>query len=111
MRPTTHPNQPTLFHSDAPATRGAAPGPAQHGSDQPGNSSGTPGSLRRDQIFDRLLTLRPGMSLEFLEGFSNEALGEYLDRLESFASRKGRDARWIRTGRTPAVVTRPAASD
>ena len=115
MRTTSPSHEPTLFQT-ASSSGHASDRQGSHGASSGGSfgSSATPqrvGGLRRDQILDRLLSLRPGMSLGVLEGFSDEALREYLDRVESFASRKGRDARWVRPDRAPAIVTRPAASD
>jgi len=116
MRTTSPLHEPTLFH-DAPSNGQPAGGRGPAGKGPAGGSFGSSAGprggcgLRRDQVLDRLLALRPGMSLGFLEGFSDGALREYLDRVESFASRKGRDARWVRPDRAPAIVTRPAASD
>lgn len=101
--------EPSLFQSSASPRQPLAHGPSLGGPEEASASAAR--GLRRDQILSRLLTLRPGLSLEFLEGFSEHALREYLDRIESFAARKGRDARWTRSTRTPAIVTRPAASD
>lgn len=60
--------------------------------------------LTRSQVIERLLTLNPTASVEFLEGFSERALRTYLDHLAAAQVPRGRMARWVRPGDTPAIV-------
>ncbi len=80
----------TLFDSD---THDASESPA-------------PGRLSRDQVIDHILTINPSAGRDFLEQFGRRRLDGYLDRLVAAGSPRGRDARWIRDGDTPAIQGR-----
>ncbi|MCL4743106.1 MAG: hypothetical protein KJZ54_12990 [Phycisphaerales bacterium] len=66
-------------------------------------------SLTREQLMLRILDLTGGRSRDFLEGFTDERLADYLERLLSSREPRGPGARWVRRGETPAIVGREAA--
>ncbi|MEM0984478.1 MAG: hypothetical protein AAGI17_11080 [Planctomycetota bacterium] len=69
-----------------------------------------PQNLRRDQVLERIVSLRPGINLDFLTAFTDESLALYLTRLENLGRPRGREARWTRPADAPAILTRPASS-
>lgn len=60
--------------------------------------------LTREQVVDRIITLNPSASPEFLDRFPEPALDEYLRRLDSAQEPRGRRATWVRRGSSPAIV-------
>jgi len=59
--------------------------------------------LSREQLMDRIAELNPSASPEFLARFGLESLGNYFDHLISAQEPRGRMARWVRRGETPAI--------
>ena len=65
---------------------------------------------RKPQLIDGILRINPTTNQEWLERFEAPALSRYLDHLQHALEPRGRESYWLRTGETPAVVTRrPAA--
>lgn len=81
-----------------PAARGPgeAPGPTE-----PGDSAS---GLTTAQLIDRIVTLNPSATSEFLSQFSARSLGRYLAHLTAAQEPRGREARWTRPGDSPAIV-------
>ena len=52
--------------------------------------------LSRAQIVDRILTINPSATTDFLDQFDVQALSAYLDHLAASLAPRGRSARWIR---------------
>lgn len=65
-------------------------------------------SVGREQLMARILEETGGRSRDFLEGFTNERLSDYLERLLASREPRGPGARWVRRGETPAIVGREA---
>jgi hypothetical protein len=64
----------------------------------------TSAGLTRSQVIERIMAMNATASVEFLDGFSERALQTYLDHLASAQVPRGRTARWVRPGDTPAIV-------
>ncbi|MCE7970786.1 MAG: hypothetical protein DYG93_03845 [Leptolyngbya sp. PLA2] len=64
------------------------------------------GGLSREQLMSRILELTGGRSRDFLEGFTDERLADYLERLLASREPRGPGARWVRRGETPAIMAR-----
>jgi hypothetical protein len=64
--------------------------------------------LTREQVVDRIVNLNPTASTDFLSRFGEGPLSEYLARLDRAKGPRGREARWVRTGSSPAIVVRVA---
>lgn len=60
-------------------------------------------SLSREQLIDRIQTLNPTASAEYLARFSEADLDLYLDHLSAAFEPRGRLARWLRRGETRAI--------
>jgi len=60
--------------------------------------------LTREQVVDRIISINPTASVEFLGRFQDGALGHYLDHLIATSAPRGRHARWLRHAETPAIV-------
>lgn len=60
--------------------------------------------LSRSQLIERIITHNPTASIQFLDGFTQAALRNYLDHLLSAQTPRGRLARWVRPGDTPGIV-------
>jgi len=60
----------------------------------------------REQLVEAIRQENRSASLEFLLGFDDRALKTYLDRLQLIHGHRGRTSVWVRTGETPAIVTR-----
>ncbi len=58
----------------------------------------------RAQAVQRILRRNPGVDPAFLDRFSVDQLDHYAQHLECLETPRGRDARWTRTTRTPAVT-------
>ena len=52
--------------------------------------------LTRSQIVDRILTMNPSATSDFLDRFDTPSLGAYLDHLTAASQPRGRLARWVR---------------
>lgn len=68
----------------------------------------TPGRpLSAPQMIERIISLNPSATSEFLEAFRPTHLSDYLDHLVATREPRGRSsARWVRRGDTPGIVTR-----
>jgi hypothetical protein len=60
-------------------------------------------SLSREQLIDRIQTLNPTASAEYLARFTEGDLNLYLDHLSAAFEPRGRLARWRRRGETRAI--------
>lgn len=56
-----------------------------------------------EQLIERIQTMNPTATPEYLGGFDREALISYLAHLSYSLEPRGRSARWVRTGDTPAI--------
>ncbi len=75
---------------------------------QPLHDVGGSSSLNREQLMARILEVTGGRSRDFLEGFTDARLSDYLERLLASREPRGPEARWVRRGETPAIVGREA---
>lgn len=82
-----------------PASSGLVqtPGPDERGDSASG--------LTTAQLIDRIVTLNPSATSEFLSQFSARSLGRYLAHLTAAQEPRGREARWTRPGDSPAIVS------
>jgi hypothetical protein len=62
--------------------------------------------LTREQVVDRIISINPTATVEFLNSFKDPALGHYLDHLVATSAPRGRHARWLRHHETPAILSR-----
>jgi hypothetical protein len=62
--------------------------------------------LTREQVVDRIITINPTATTSFLERFNDRSLGMYLDHLVAASRPRGRGARWLRPGDSPAILAR-----
>jgi hypothetical protein len=62
--------------------------------------------LTREQVVDRIITINPTATTTFLSKFSEASLGRYLDHLVAASGPRGRHARWMRPGDSPAIMAR-----
>jgi hypothetical protein len=60
--------------------------------------------LSAAQLIDRIVTLNPTASSEFLAQFSPKSLGRYLAHLTAAQEPRGPASRWTRPGDSPAIV-------
>lgn len=88
---TAHPDTATSLFESADGVQGDG-------------SVATSSLLSRSQLIERIITHNPTASVEFLEGFSQTRLRNYLDHLISAQIPRGRMARWVRPGDTPGIV-------
>ncbi len=58
----------------------------------------------RGRVIDAILAHNHTATSDWLDGFNDAALAEYLRRLESAARPRGRQAVWRRTGDRPAMI-------
>lgn len=65
--------------------------------------------LTREQALDRIVTLNPTASPEFLGAFGRENLVMYLSRLLAAQRPRGREAVWVRPCGPSAIVSRTPA--
>lgn len=65
-------------------------------------------SLDVPQLVDRIIQINPTAGGSHLSGFGRAELSEYLARLVAAQAPRGRDARWIRRGDSPAASVRRA---
>ena len=83
-----------------------------HTTGAPGRTTGSPESespssrLTREQVVDRIISINPTATVEFLSRFDEPALGHYLDHLVATSTPRGRHARWERHHETPAILGR-----
>lgn len=69
--------------------------------------AGAPGApMSRAQVVERIITINPTASVEFLARFADRELKGYLDHLNAVQEPRGRSsARWVRPADSPAIVT------
>ncbi len=60
-------------------------------------------ALSREQLIDRIQSLNPTASADYLAKFAEEDLSLYLDHLTALCEPRGRMARWLRRGETSAI--------
>ena len=60
--------------------------------------------LTREQVVDRILSMNTTARTDFLGSFSDAALRDYLDHLQSATIPRGPHARWVRRNGTRAVA-------
>lgn len=60
-------------------------------------------TLSRAQLIDRIQSLNPTASADYLAGFEERDLSLYLDHLAASCEPRGRMARWLRRGETRAI--------
>ncbi len=77
-------------------------------SEQPECSSSVSSRLTREQVVDRIVSMNPSATPDFLADFEDTALSRYQDRLTAARSPRARTERWIRAGDTPAIMSRRA---
>lgn len=77
-------------------------------SEPPERSSQHSSRLTREQLVDRIMTLNPTATPEFLARFEHESLDEYLRRLATAKGPRGRDSGWVRPPGASAVTSRAA---
>lgn len=70
-------------------------------SEQPECRSRPQPRLTREQVVDRIITINPTATADFLNRFQDQSLELYLERLSS-SMRRG--ASWVRRGETPAIT-------
>lgn len=63
-------------------------------------------NMSKQQMIDAIRQHNRSAEAEFLIEFNEVALKNYLERLTTIHGRRGRASVWVRTGETPAVVTR-----
>ncbi len=76
-------------------------------SEQPESSSSS-SRLTREQVVDRIITINPTATAQFLARFRDESLEKYLDHLVVASGPRGRHSRWERPGDSPAIFGREA---
>lgn len=64
------------------------------------------GRLSRGQVLTRILEIMPSASLDYLNRFSDRALREYLDHVDTATDPKRRHVGWQRRTHAPAVAMR-----
>ncbi len=69
------------------------------------NSTG----LTREQVVDRIITINPTATKDFLDTFNASHLGGYLDHLVAAQRPRGPDSRWSRPNDSPAIMVRVSA--
>jgi len=70
------------------------------------SSSNPTSRLTREQVVDRIITINPTATTSFLSKFNEDSLGRYLDHLVATSGPRGRNARWLRPGDSPAILVR-----
>jgi hypothetical protein len=71
-------------------------------------SESSPIRLTREQMVARIMELNTTASADFLDGFSEGALRDYLEHLRSAQVPRGPGARWTRPAGEPGIVSRSA---
>ena len=84
----------------APAAASAAPATIAPAEPPPARR------MTRERLIERIIEMNPTVNKDFLAAFDRDALHRYLERLVALAEPRGRMARWIRTGETPAILGR-----
>lgn len=66
-------------------------------------SSSSSARLTREQVVDRIITINPTATAEFLASFNEDSLTKYLDHLVTASGPRGGHSRWLRPGDSPAI--------
>lgn len=66
-------------------------------------------SLSHGQLVERILSLNPSATADFLDGFRDSHLQSYLEHLQAAQRPRGREAVWVRPGESPAIMMAEAA--
>ncbi|MDX2114947.1 MAG: hypothetical protein SFZ24_04900 [Planctomycetota bacterium] len=61
-------------------------------------------ALTREQLVLEIQGYNPSATLEYLGRFTTRALHRYLEHLQAASEPRGRMARWLRPGDTPAIM-------
>ena len=77
-------------------------------STEPPESRSESSRLTREQVVDRILSLNPTATTNFLDEFPEDSLAVYLEHLLATSQPRGRNARWLRPADSPAIVARSA---
>lgn len=72
-----------------------------------GGSAAPP--THRGQLISRILELNPTATGEFLSGFSDAALADYLDHLQLAHEPRDQRRGWVRREGVPAIVSRQSS--
>ena len=75
-------------------------------SEPPERSSQHSSRLTREQLVDRIITLNPTATPEFLARFEEDSLDQYLRRLATASGPRGRG--WVRPSGPPGMTSREA---
>lgn len=65
--------------------------------------------MSKQQMIEQIRERNRSASNEFLVKFDEEALRTYLRRLSTLQGNRGRSSVWVRTGISPASMTRACA--
>jgi len=68
-------------------------------------------ALQRTRLVEEIRELSPTAPAGYLLRFNDRALEDYLRHLRSAAEPRGRAARWLRPGDTPAIMSFVAGDD
>lgn len=68
-------------------------------------------TLTREQLVLHIQSMNPTATAKRLARFSSRALGLYLAHLQATSEPRGRMARWIHPGETPAILAFEASDD
>lgn len=71
---------------------------------EPSDAENAAERLTREQVVDRILSMNTTARTDFLGSFSDAALRDYLDHLQSATVPRGPQARWVRRAGTRAVA-------
>ena len=73
---------------------------------EPLESASSSSRLTREQVVDRIIAINPTATSGFLQRFSEDSLGRYLDHLVAASGPRGGQSRWMRPGDWPAITVR-----
>ncbi len=67
----------------------------------------SPGPMSRSQVMERIISINPTATVQFLGRFADRSLRGYLDHLSAAQSPRGRSSTpWVRPADSPAIVMR-----
>jgi len=64
--------------------------------------------MSKAQMIDAIRQHNRSAEAEFLTSFDEPTLQSYLDRLTRLSNHRGPSTSWVRTGASPAIITRAA---
>jgi hypothetical protein len=73
---------------------------------EPLESVSSSSRLTREQVVDRIISINPTATADFLHRFSEDSLGKYLDHLVIASGPRGGHSRWMRPGDSPPIMGR-----